>query len=553
MRTFPLYLLAFSLLPGCCLLTACRSTPSHLADSPALGLPAPNGLAFRGTYVITDYGARSDSTTLNTKAINQAIQVCYQNGGGKVVVPPGVYVTGTLVLRSNVNLQLEAGAVLLGSKDTSDYLSMGSTLFQEGYNRYGMIYASQASNIAITGLGQINGRGSYFMNGLDKPHMGRDWDRRYTRQGDAYMPAGTIFEDGPVSYAYRPGMLITLERCQNVKVLDVSLLDTPEWTIRLEDSEDAQFSRLRIQTNPLVPNSDGIHVTSSRNVLISDCNIATGDDAIIVTGFGTGPKPGQAISPDRTGNKTGYAENVVVSNCTLSSRSACIRVGYGTHPIRNLVFSNLVMYASNRGIGVFARDSSQIDNVVFANIIIVNRLHSGHWWGKGEPIHLSALRESEQGPAGKISNIRFSNITAQSETGILVYGTKESRIEHLSFRNVQLSVRRGKYTDSYGGNFDLRPAASKAEALFKHDIPAFYAQYVKDLSLEGFEVEWGDGLPDFFTHALEVDHFDGLQLSGFQGVASPGAKGVKAVRLTNGVKSQVRLPAGITVEQKNVQ
>lgn len=501
------------------------------------------------TYIITDFGAKADETTMNTSFINDAIVACHNEGGGTVIVPAGVFLTGTVVLLSNVNLHLQPGAKLLGSRDTIDYKPMKNALFNEGYNRYGLIYAADAVNISITGTGEINGNGTFFMNGIDKPHMGRDWDRKYVRQGESYMKPGEIFEDGPVSYNFRPGMMVTIERCENITITDVHLNDTPEWTIRLQDCDKAEFRGVTIETNPLIPNSDGIHCTNSRNVRISDCYIFAGDDAVIVTGFGDGVMPGDtARNTGLPGNNTGYAENVVVTNCVLSSRSACIRVGYGHHPIRNLIFSNLVLHQSNRGIGVFARDNSSIENVLFDNIVMHTRLHAGHWWGKGEPIHVSAVSDSEGGKAGKINNVRFSNIIATSEAGVIVYGSEESMISNVSFMNVALTIKKGKFTGAYGGNFDLRPAASKREALFKHDIPGFYAQYVKDLSLTGLSISWDESLPDFFTNGVEVNYFDGLSIENLNATAAHATKGLVALKLSNGTTSNIKVKAETMVE-----
>jgi polygalacturonase len=449
------------------------------------------------------------------------------------------------VLLSNVNFHLEPGAILIGSRDTSDYLKMKSMLFEEGYNRFGMICAVNAMNISITGSGEINGNGTYFMNGLDKPHMGgNDYDRKFIRQGEEFMKPGTIFDDGPVSYSFRPGLLMTLEMCEHVQISDVVLKDSPEWTIRIGDCDNVDVRGISILNNPVIPNNDGIHVTTSRNVRISDCNIFAGDDAIIVTGFGNSPLPEDLNSKTREpltiGNKTGIAENVTVTNCVLSSRSACIRVGYGAHPIRNLVFSNLVMYESNRGIGIFARDNSQIENILFSNIIISNRIHSGHWWGKGEPIHISAVKDSKNGTPGTIDNIRFSDITATSETGILIYGTENSVIENISLENIKLTINKGKYTESYGGNFDLRPAYPLEIALFKHNIPGFYAQFVKHLTVSRFELSWGTGLPSFFTSAFEINQFNGILLEGINANPSPVSKGISAIVLRNGTNYVLR-------------
>jgi polygalacturonase len=497
-----------------------------------------------GSYNILDFGAIGDGKTINTIAINKAVEVCNRKGGGMVLIPAGSFVSGTVVLKSNVDLHLDPGAVLVGSRDTADYLEMSSTLFNEGYNRFGMICAIDARNVSITGTGEINGNGTYFMNGPDKPKYGEsDFERKFTRQGEEFMKEGTEIPDGPVTYPFRPGLLITLERCEHIMISDVVLRDSPEWTIRIGDCDDADVRGISILNNPVVPNNDGIHITTSRNVRISDCNIFAGDDAVIVTGFGNSPTPAslsEGAKPLTTGNKGGYAENVTVTNCVLSSRSACIRVGYGNHPVRNVTFSNIVMYESNRGIGVFARDDSSIENVLFSNIIINNRIHSGHWWGKGEPIHISAVRDTKNGTPGRINNIRFSDITATSEAGILIYGTENSIIENISLDNIKLTINKGRFTESYGGNFDLRPVFPLQDAIFRHDIPGLYAQYVSRLTVSRFELTWGTGLPPFYTEAFDINHFSNLLLEDIEAGPAPGTNGLPAIRLSYGEDAVVR-------------
>jgi polygalacturonase len=497
-------------------------------------------------YNVVDFGAKGDGKTNNTIAINNAVKKCNNDGGGTVVIPSGTFISGTVVLLSNVNLHLEQGAILFGSKDTSDYLRMSTILNGEGFNRYGLICAVEALNISITGSGEINGNGTHFMYGLDKPKMSEginDYDRKFIRQGEEFMKPGTIFEDGPVSFPFRPGLMIILDRCENVNISNVLLKDSPEWTIRIGDCDNVNVKSISILNNKVIPNNDGIHIPTSRNVRISDCNIFTGDDAIIVSGFGNSPLPEdllkKGVMPLPIGNKTGIAENITVTNCLLSSRSSCIRVGDGKHPIRNLIFSNLIMYDSNRGIGVFARSGSQIENVLFSNIIINTRLHSGHWWGKGEPIHISSVY-SIKGIPGIINNIRFSDITATSEAGILIYGMENSVIENISLENVKLTINKGRYTESYGGNFDLRPATPVENTLFKHDIPGLYAQYVDHLTVSGFELDWGTGLPSFFTNAIEINHFRELLLEGVTANPAHVSKGLSAIMLSDGVNAVLR-------------
>jgi polygalacturonase len=485
-------------------------------------------------YSILDYGALGDGKTINTSAINRTIQACYDHGGGTVNIPAGRFLSGTIQILSHINLNLEAGAVLEGSRDTGDYQLLKSRLFNEGYTRYGLIYASNAEAISITGQGEINGDGSYFMHGIDKPHIGHDFDRKYTRQGDAFMNKDSTFEDGPLSYDYRPGLLITLDHCQGVEINDVNLNDSPEWTLRIGDCDGVSIHGITINNNRLIPNNDGIHCTTSRNITISDCNISVGDDAIIVSGFKNKPAAGDTADLTTFGNKQGIAENITVTNCILSSSSACIRVGYGDHPIRNLIFSNLVMYSSNRGIGVFSRSKSLIENVLFSNIVMNTRLYSGHWWGKGEPIHISAVSDDTSGDAGKIRNIRFTNIVATAQTGIVIYGVKESLLENISFDKIKLTINPGKYSESYGGNFDLRPAYPLSAAVFKHDIPAIYAQFVKGLSISGFDLDWAPGLPSFFTHGIQIENFEDVSIDGMHCHSAFPSKSSVGIYLCNG-------------------
>ncbi|MCK5462938.1 MAG: right-handed parallel beta-helix repeat-containing protein [Bacteroidales bacterium] len=480
-------------------------------------------------YNISSFGAENDGKTVSTQFIQKAIDDCYKAGGGRVVVPPGEFVSGTIILKSGVNLHLEQGARLLGSLDTADYWIDG--------RKHGLIYAYQAESISISGEGEIDGRGTSF-HIADRAHLGQDFTRKVTRQGEGYFPLTPVPADGPIEYDARPGMMVLLLQCEQVAIKDITFCDSPEWCFRIADCDDVIVSGISIHNNLLVPNSDGIHCTTSRNVRISDCDIRAGDDAIIVTGFGTNVDVGGDINIrlDYTarefGNKTGYAENVTVTNCILQSRSAGIRVGYGVNPIRNCVFSNLVIYESNRGLGVFSRDAGSIENILFSNITIQNRLHSGHWWGNGEPIHVSAIKQDPEIPAGPVKNIRFRNIIAESESGIVIYGTKVSPIKNVLLENVSIRLKAGKYSTTYGGNFDLRPVYNTNLGIFKHDIPAVYSQQTEGLKIKEFTVSWDKDLPDYMTHAIYCTDFSNLTLDGFYGASA--RPGLAAIELANG-------------------
>ncbi len=488
-------------------------------------------------YNICDFGAKGDGKTLNTISIQKAIDACNYKGGGTVLVPAGDFVTGAIRLLSNVKLYLEPGAHLTGSPDLEDYLLDGK--------RHGMIFAYRARNISISGEGEINGQGSLF-HIKGQVHELQDFDRKFTRQGEQYAPADIFPPDGPLKYDRRPGMMIVLEQCEQITIKDITLKDSPVWTMRIADCDDVLVTGISIYNNLLIPNSDGIHCTSSRNIRISDCDIRAGDDAIIVTGFATDDYfTGDSITPSdyasrEIGNKTGYAENVTVTNCVLQSRSAGIRVGYGENSIRNCTFQNIVIYGSNRGIGVFSRDEGSIENITFSDIIIETRIHSGHWWGNGEPIHVSAIAQSDGISAGVVSNIKFFNITATSETGIVIYGTSDTHCQNISLENIQLTIRKSELEDTYGGNFDLRPTLRHEDAIFSHDIPGIYAGYTDGLTIEDFAITWKDNLASYFTNGIYCENFTGLEIDGFTGrQARTGARDA-AISLKNGTDVAIR-------------
>lgn len=461
-------------------------------------------------YNIKEFGAKEGK--LSTNSIQKAINKCHQNGGGRVVIPSGIFSTGTIFLKSFVNLHFEPGAELRGSEDINDYLKNG--------RRYGIIYAEDAEHISLTGLGTLNAIGKHFHD-YNKNHRYPEFNKALIRQGENYMNESDFLTDGPVAKKDRPTMTIQFFFCSHVRILDMTIEDTPEWAIRLGNCEDVLVRGISILNDMLIPNSDGIHTTISRNVRISDVNFEGGDDAIIVTGF---PK---SINSDgfkendvgeyTFGNQTGIAENIVVTNCVLKSRSAGIRVGYGSHSMRNCTFSNIIIHGSNRGIGLFARDEGSIENIHFSNIIIESRLHNGQWWGNGEPIHISAINQNTGRSLGTIKNIHFDNITAVSEQGIVIYGDEESRIENITLDNINLAIVDGKESKDYGGNIDLRPTADPNTRLFKQDLAALYCQKTDGLKISDFNLKWGDNLEDYFTYGVECSDVTDLSINQFNG------------------------------------
>jgi hypothetical protein len=438
---------------------------------------------------------------LNTAALQKAIAACAEQKGGTVLVPAGIFRTGPIQLQSNVTLQLEAGAVLRASEAMEDH--------RVGGRLRPLIWAQDAVNVTICGRGTIDGRGTAFMQ-LDRARTSAgDFEPRFTRQGEEFMSPKFGTADGPVTFRPRPNRLLAFYGCRDVRLCDVVLTDAPIWTIHLGDCERVDVTGLRILNNPLIPNNDGIHCTTCRSVHISNCDLVCGDDAICITSVES--------------RKGGVCENVTVSNCTMSSRSAGVRVGYGPNPVRNCVFQNLVIHNSNRGLALFVRQEGSIENVLFNNIVIRTRLHTGHWWGKGEPIHLSVLPERKSNTTlGRIRNVVFTNVLAESESGVVLWAQEPGWIEDVTFNQVRLHLRKSPLNESYGGNIDLRPAFDPQWAIFRHDLAGIFCHGANGVTLNQVDVRWDADVPEYYRHALWCEQTSRLVVDGFSG-RQPGS------------------------------
>jgi len=445
---------------------------------------------------VSDHGAIGDGSTLNTGAFQKAIIACVKLKGGTIFVPAGIYRTGPIELKSNITLQLETGTVLLGSELVADYQFDG--------RRRPLVWARNAENMMICGRGIIDGSGDTFMHLDHTRTASNDFERRFTRQGDDFMSPKFGTSDGPVTFGSRPNRLVAFYNCKGVTMRDVVLKDAPCWTLNFADCVNVDVDGVKVLNNPVIPNNDGFHFETCRNVHIDNCELLCGDDAICVTSVNS--------------RNPGFCENVTVSNCTMSSRSAGVRLGYGMNTIRNCVFENLVIRDSNRGIGLFVRQQGSIENVLFNNIVIQTRLHTGHWWGKGEPIHISVIPERQSiKKLGRIRNVTFSNISADSESGAVIWAQEPGQIEDITFNQLRLHVRKGPLSTSYGGNIDLRPAYDPQWAIFRHELAGIFCHGADGLTLHQIDIRWDAAGPEYYTSALWCENSSRVVIDGFCG------------------------------------
>lgn len=484
------------------------------------------------TFNIKDYGAVNDGKTACTPAIQKAIDACYQNGGGRVYVPAGQFITGTVHLKSNVNLYLESGAVLLGSPDLKDYESYTKAGY--GVNYYGILYTADAENVSISGPGAIDGNNKVFFD-FDHAKKIDVNSARFTRQKDNYRHVESGIGDGPVVPKDRPRQMVIFSNCKHVQLRDISLLNSPFWTLHFADCDDVSVNAIRLWSGLLVPNADGIDVTSCSNVVIANSDIRSGDDAIAIVGYDH-----HFEIPGFKGIKH-LSQNIIITDCNLQSYSSGIRIGFlDQNTVRNVHVSHCNITNSSRGIGIFLRDEGSLENLTFSDITIETQMHTGDWWGNGEPIHISAVRGKEKVKLGTIKNVAFDNITCKGENGILLYGSDDSRLQDIRFNHVSMELVNSKLNDVMGGNIDLRGCLNEHQQLFSSNIPGLLAHQITGLSLNDFKLIWDPTINQpYFTNAITVDNFKDVKIVDFTGTASPADESAAPILLENGDGAKV--------------
>ena len=420
-------------------------------------------------YDIRELGAVGDGRADDTEAIQNAIDLCNSEGGGKVLCPAGIYSIRPLILRSDVNLHLEESALLRGSANPEHYPNWQSRNINPDhipYNSRYLIVAENERDISITGRGIINGQGPAHYDTFKKEGLFWPIKDRTTR----------------------PGRMIWFIRCQNIHIEEATFAESPAWTFWMLGCENVTFHKVTIKTPYEEINADGIDIDSCRNVRISHCDIKTGDDCVVLRGI------------NRALNETRFCEQVIVENCTLESNCNAIRISYvrdGT--IRNARFSGISITNSRRGIicqiptpkALLADAETDyldnpkqtgisvpvVENIRFENISIKAQ----------QPIWFYL---EDDAIAHRVANIRFENLALEGSTASVFKGNKEAHLENISLHNIQSVIRNEK--TFWGSSADLTETALGFEIAYCRNLQA------SNFIVEGQNETKSDEAPIFY-------------------------------------------------------
>ena len=411
-------------------------------------------------YFITDFGAVSDGKTLNTAAIQKAIDTCTSTGGGQVIVPAGKYLSGTICLKSNVDLHLESGAELISSLDPHDMPDLMGGFEDDnrdtGWDGGCFLLARHAENVTISGFGRIDGRG-------------RDVFYEDTDDGGSH--------ESPLKVrGYRPRMSF-LEDVRNLTVKDVTFFDAAFWTLHMAGCRNVLIEGIRIENNERGPNNDGIDPDCCRDVIIRGCNIRCADDAIVV----------KTTAPMT--KKYGPCANILISNCILRSHSSALKIGTETWgDIHHVTMSDCILDSCTRGLGIWSRDGGHIHDIMIHHITGSTRRYRDRirqdsevvvWWGKGEPVFLSAThRAGVDRTPGVIDSVFMDHLYITCEGAIMIAGEKACPIRDVSIRDSAFTWKQqGSLTPDC---LDEQPSR---RGVYPYDVPTAYIRCGENISI----------------------------------------------------------------------
>jgi polygalacturonase len=453
-----------------------------------------------GTWDVRSHGAKGDGITLDTAAIQAAMDACHAAGGGRVYLSNGRFRSGTLRFRDHVILYVEAGAWLVASPRLEDFPTTPSrhpSYTGEKITGKMFLHAEEARNIGIEGRGTIDGGGDTWAEG---PY-------------------------GSPSFHFRP-RLLHFVACENVQIRGVTFRNSASWTLSFLECRDLVLDGFRIESreNPDIElprharvrgrNTDGIDLIDCQVVRVANCFINSGDDAIVLKSF----------SP------TGLCRDITITNCVVSSNASGIKIGTeSTGAFEDIVVQNCTVFDTRcEGLAVLTVDGARIERVSFSNIALRNI--------KGDAIlvRLGARNRTHREGAvtnrGSIKDVVFAQIqgTRISDLGNAISGLPDRIIENVVLRDIAFEFTGGGSAAAARRQIPENPTGYPGISLFGK-LPAygFFVRHVRNIGFENVQLRFAT---DDHRPAVVCDDVDGVTFHRFQAQTMPG---VDAQRFVN--------------------
>ena len=330
------------------------------------------------TYDILAYGAEADGKTINTKAIQKAIDAC--TPGDTVYIQNGHYLTGTVHLKSNITLYISKEGFLIGSTNINDYEAYSNRPLM----RYGMLVANNIINLNISGPGTIEANGSAFMN---TPTL--------------------------------PRQIMLFVGCRDITIQNISALNIPFNGIEFRDCAKIKALNLKLWGSS-INSGKGIDLYNCNNSHINGCHIRSGQSAVAVSGL---------------------SGQIVINNSSLQSNDNAISIlSANSNSVKNVSVRHVNITKSGRGIYLSVSDSASLEDINFTDLSIETKQHSGDSLLYGEPVYVSVSHNTDSAKSGTIKNISFDNILCNAENQIMLSGASTSLLQDVRFDNVVLNI-----------------------------------------------------------------------------------------------------------------
>ncbi|MGD0654344.1 MAG: glycoside hydrolase family 28 protein [Thermoguttaceae bacterium] len=466
-----------------------------IITSPTAALPTEK--ASKTVYNVRDYGAKGDGTTLDSPAINRAIEACAKAGGGTVCLPAGTYLSGSIHLKSNINLLIDAGAVILGAPQEMNAYDPAEPFegkaYQDGGHTYfhnSLIWGENLSYVSITGQGMIDG------GGLTK--------------SDKDVGAGPI---------NRGDKAIAIKLCRNVLLRDITIFHGGHFAVLATGCDNMTIDNVTMDTN-----RDGLDIDCCRNVMVSNCRINSPDDDALC------PKSSFALG------KAVITENLMIVNCQVSgfeegtlldgrmlpSKKKNGRIKFGTEAnggFRNVVIANCTVRGC-RGIALEEVDGGIMENISISNITMMDVAVY--------PIYITLGRRNRGPEVTAVSsarNIRISNVIAagiEPFSGIQITGLPGHDIEGVRLENMRL-VFKGGGTKDDAARVPPELGTVYPEPRRVGVMPAYgvFARHVRDLELANIHISFEN---EDLRPAIVCDDVDGLEIDNFKAQVAEGVR-----------------------------